>query len=143
MRHYAQSAVVDVPQEVAFGVVAELGAYPEFIDSCDSVCVTNEADDELAAVLSMRGAGLSGEVPVSLELSQPAEIRMHLESEFFSCLEAQWRFDVVDEERTEIHLSVDYDFPGRVQAMMLGKAAEHALKRLIDGVAAEAARRQP
>jgi len=126
---------------VAFGVVAELGSYPDFIDSCNSVCLTAESGEALAATLSMSGAGLSGDVPITLELSRPSKILMRFDTEFFSHLEATWSLAAIDDQRSEIRLEVDYDFPGRMQAMMFGKASEHMLRRLIDGVAAEASRR--
>ena len=40
-----KSALLEVPVELAYAVVADVEAYPEFLPSCDGVQVLSRADD--------------------------------------------------------------------------------------------------
>ena len=122
-----KSALLEVPVELAYAVVADVEAYPEFLPSCDGVQVLSRADDVIRARVEVSGMGLAHAF-VTKNKHTSTGITMSLVEGPFERLEGQWSFTAISDLGCRIEVAVDFKVGGLLGSVFAPMADQVADK---------------
>ena len=125
-----RSALLEVPVELAYQVVVDVEAYPEFLPGCDSVDVLRRDADGLDAKVKVTGAGMS-HVFVTRNRHEAASISMVLREGPFRSLEGQWHFTSIGDTGCRVTVELMVDAHGLL-ATVLNPVADKVANRMVE-----------
>ena len=108
MRKVKKSALLEVPVELAYKVVADVTRYPEFLPGCDSVEVKKQSDNGLEARVKVSGMGISQSF-VTKNTHEASTISMKLKEGPFQSLDGRWHFSSIGDVGCRIDVEIDYE----------------------------------
>ncbi len=130
-----RSALVEVPPAVAYALVADVIAYPEFVPGCDAVELLEELDGGQVVAVQVSGRGLQ-ERFVTRNSHEPHErVTMSLQDGPFEHLRGEWRFTALGDIGCRIDLTLDF-LPRGVLARLFAGLAEPLADRVVDAFVA-------
>ena len=139
MTEISRSCLLMVPVAQAYGVVADIERYPEFLPGCHAVTVLNrhqDADqvDWLEAEVTAAKAGAEYGF-VTLNKGVPNQgIEVSLKSGPFQRLEGEWRFKALGDEGCRIDLRLDFVAAGLL-AGLIHPIAQKLADRMVEAFA--------
>lgn len=140
MRCIEQDAVVNASAERVFDIVANVSAYPDFVESCLRARATPVEQDQLQAELTLR-QGLSDEdYNVKLQLERPDNILMTFLVERPMALEVKWTFEALDDNRCRLGVKASYEAGGFAKELMFKPMLQRVCDQLSGAIACEAER---
>ena len=140
MRCIEQGAVINASAERVFEIVANVSAYPDFVESCLRARATQEEQNQLQAELTLR-QGLSDEdYNIDLQLERPSNILMTFDVDPPMVLEVKWTFEALDDNRCRLGLKASYEAGGFAKELMFKPMLQRVCTQLSDAIACEAER---
>lgn len=138
MREVRRSALLPVPPDAIYGLVADIERYPEFLPWCGAARIVGRDGDEVTATLSL-ASGLARASFTTRNRHVPGRsVTMGLVDGPFESLEGRWDFTPVGEAGTRVDFVVRFATAGFAGALVLGPAFEAACDRLVDAFARRA-----
>ena len=122
-----------MPVEVAYDVVADVAAYPEFLPGCRAVTIESpmNAAGELVASVQVAGKGMQ-EHFVTRNTHVPVErVTMSLREGPFRTLEGAWTFKALGDDGCRVDLDVRFEARGMI-ATLLSPMAEGIADLMVD-----------
>ena len=121
--------------DVMYEIVADIEKYPEFLNLCDDLKIikrhdTNNEYIELLDADMTVGYKAIKEVfrsKVTLDRSQ-GTIKTENISGPFKFMRNQWRFVPLNENSTDIHFSIEYEFKNWMMEKLLGQMFDKAFR---------------
>ncbi len=131
MPTYAEKRVLPYTAEQMFALVADVGAYPQFLPWCVGARVRTDTDTELVADLTI-GFGPFRETFTSrVALERPHKIQVKYENGPFRYLNNQWLFDP-DPAGCRVSFWVDFEFRSRILQMAIGAVFDQAVRLMVN-----------
>lgn len=138
MREVRRSALLPVPPDAIYGLVADIERYPEFLPWCSAARIVGRDGDEVTATLSL-ASGLAHASFTTRNRHVPGRsVTMSLVDGPFESLDGRWDFTPVGEAGTRVDLVVRFATSGLAGALALGPAFAAACDRLVDAFASRA-----
>ena len=130
MRKVKKSALLEVPVELAYKVVADVTRYPEFLPGCDSVEIRKQNETNLEAKVRVSGMGISQSF-VTKNTHDASSISMKLKEGPFRSLDGQWHFSSIGDVGCRIDVEIDYELDTAL-SMILGGMADKIANKVVD-----------
>ena len=123
----------DVPFscEQMYGLVDDIEKYHEFLPYFSQGTVHHRDADEVEATLEISAGGMSKAFTTRNRLQPNKMIELRLVEGPFSHLEGFWRFDAT-ETGSLISFDLEFEFSGRMLAMLLGPVFEQVTDKMVD-----------
>lgn len=126
-----KSRVVSHSCEQMFALVDQVENYAEFLPYCSQSVVHHRDKDEVQATLVIAAAGMSKSFTTRNRAQLNKMIEIRLVDGPFKHLEGFWRFDAV-EEGCKISFDLEFEFAGRMFALLLGPVFEQVTDKMVD-----------
>jgi len=133
-----KSRIVHFSCEQMFTLVNNVEDYAEFLPYCVESHVHHRDEDEVQATLVIAAAGMSKSFTTRNRLQNNKMIEIRLIDGPFNHLEGFWRFDE-EEEGCKISFDLEFEFAGRMLAMLLGPVFEQVANKMVDAFCERAA----
>ncbi|MCH9757040.1 MAG: type II toxin-antitoxin system RatA family toxin [Gammaproteobacteria bacterium] len=117
--------------EQMYVLVDDIESYHEFLPYFSSGVVHHRDEDEVEATLEITAAGMSKSFTTRNRLQANKMIEIRLVDGPFSHLEGFWRFDPTD-KGSLISFDLEFEFSGRMLAMLLGPVFEQVTDKMVD-----------
>ena len=131
MPKYSEKRVLPYSAEQMFALVADVGAYPQFLPWCVGARVRRQTDAELEADLTI-GFGPFRETFTSrVALERPHKIQVRYENGPFRYLNNQWLFDP-DPAGCRVNFWVDFEFRSRILQLAIGAVFDQAVRLMVN-----------
>jgi len=129
------SALLEVPVEIAYDVVADVGSYPDFVPGCDGVEILEQGAAGATVAVTVSGKGIRERFVTANTHLPNQSITVSLRQGPFEHLEGRWQFAALGEAGCKVTLVVTYQ-PKGMLAHILGGLADRMASRLVDAFAA-------
>ena len=130
MSRVKKSALLEVPVELAYKVVADVARYPEFLPGCDSVEVRQQNESGLEARVKVSGMGITQSF-VTKNIHEASSISMKLKEGPFRALDGRWHFSSIGDVGCRIDVEINYEFDPAL-TMILGSMADKIANKVVD-----------
>jgi ribosome-associated toxin RatA of RatAB toxin-antitoxin module len=117
--------------EQMYNLVNDVERYGEFLPYFKESVVHHRDEDEVQATLCISAAGFNKSFTTRNRLQANKMIEIRLVDGPFSHLEGFWRFDET-ELGCLISFDLEFDFSGRMFAMLLGSVFEQVTDKMVD-----------
>ena len=135
MPELRRSALLPMAVEDVYGIVADVGSYPEFLPWCRSAALLVSEPGRFVARLTVEGKGFTEEFTTAAALTPPASIRLSLVEGPFRQLEGEWRFSPVGDNqgcRVELFLRFRFERSKSVLAKAFAGVFSRAADSMVD-----------
>lgn len=130
MKRLERTALLEVPAELAFKVVADVERYPEFVPGCEAVEITNTSEDGVVARVTVSGKGITQSF-VTRNTHSANQILMTLREGPFKKLEGAWRFTPIGDLGCRVDMLMEFE-PKGILVRLLSGLADTLADRLVD-----------
>jgi len=127
-----KSALVPYTPAQMFALVDDIEAYPEFLPWCKSARVLSRTEDEVRATLELSKGGVEKAFTTCNRNQKNKMIEMRLVEGPFKRLEGFWRFDALGDAGCKVTLDLEFEFAGRMLAMVVGPVFSQVANSLVD-----------
>ncbi len=138
MREVRRSALLPYSPEQVYGLVADVGRYPEFLPWCTSATILSEKDDEVTVKLGLASGIARASFTTRNRHEAGRSVTMSLVDGPFDQLEGHWEFTPIGTAGTRADLQVRFTTHGVIGALALGPAFEGICNHLVDAFARRA-----
>ncbi len=121
-----------------YSIVADVGAYAEFLPWLDGVEVLARSDDFIEAALQVARAGAHTEYVTHYRLQPDDRIAMQLVEGPMHRLDGVWSFRPTGRDTSLLALNLDYEFSNPIFAMLFGHTFRQTIEDLLGHVAERA-----
>jgi ribosome-associated toxin RatA of RatAB toxin-antitoxin module len=132
MRRVRRSLLVPHAAPAMYRLVNDVAAYPEFLPWCRAATVHAAREDLMEATLEVSSKGLSRSFTTRNRLTPDERIEIGLVDGPFRVLDGAWTFVEVDEEASEVALSLRFEFRNPVNGLLFGPVFEDIATSLVD-----------
>lgn len=137
MVHFATERSVRHSADEMFNLVADVEKYPQFVPLCERLTVRNRRSDggrtTLIADMTVAYKFIRETFTTKVVLDPEARtIRADYLDGPFKHLENIWEFQPVDDERSTVGFSIDYEFRSRALSMVMGSVFDKAFRKFAD-----------
>jgi len=129
MSHISRTAIVPYSAAQMYALVADIGAYPEFLPWCRESRILSADEDEVVARLRIEYGALNKSFTTRNRLQRDKMMELVLVEGPFSHLHGFWRFQPLD---TGSRIAFDLQFT--FNSPLLGMVAGPVFARLADGL---------
>ena len=116
MNRIKKSALLEVPVELAYQVVVDVEAYPQFLPGCQAVEVLSRTEQGLEAKVTVTGAGMTQKF-VTANRHTPNVITMSLKRGPFKSLEGVWHFNAIGDLGCRVEVDLSYEVDGMLSVV--------------------------
>ena len=131
MPTYAEKRVLPYPPEQMFALVADVGAYPQFLPWCVGARVRTQTETDLVADLTIGFGPFRESFTSRVALERPHKIQVKYENGPFRYLNNQWLFDP-DPRGCKLSFWVDFEFRSRILQMAIGAVFDQAVRLMVN-----------
>ncbi|WP_448585720.1 type II toxin-antitoxin system RatA family toxin [Thermaurantiacus sp.] len=125
------------PEEL-FDLVADVGAYPQFLPWVVATRVRERSETLLVADMSVGFRAIRETFTSRVTLNRPRHIHVDYVSGPLQHLHNDWRFEAVGDAATRIDFSVDFAFRSRIFERIAGAVFHEAFRRMVAAFEARA-----
>lgn len=140
MPTHAEKRVLPYTPDQLYGLVADVGRYPEFLPWCRAARIRSRGEDELVADLVIGFKGITERFTSRVRLDEAGK-RIHVSYEEgpFKYLSNHWSFlPGPNGGDCEIDFFVDFEFRSRLLQKMIEFLFEEAVRRMVGAFEARA-----
>ncbi len=130
MPKISRSALLEVPVALAYGVVMDVEAYPQFLPGCDAVKVLQRLEDGLHAEVSVTGLGMT-QTFVTANKHQAETITMNLVRGPLKALAGEWHFSEIGDRGCRVQVNLAFEVDGMLGGMLI-PIADRVANKLVD-----------
>jgi len=127
-----QAEIVAYTSEQMFRLVDAIEDYSEFIPWCQESRVLLRDPDEVQATLVFSGAGFHKSFTTCNRLQKYKMIEIRLLHGPFRHLEGFWQFEALDDNKSKVILSLEYEFSNRLMGMTFGPFFNQIASTLVE-----------
>lgn len=128
----SRSALLPYSAIQMYGVVADVGAYPEFLNWCEGAEIVSAKDNELIAKLKISYKKLRFQFTTS-NLNTPGEsIELKLVDGPFSNLHGIWVFKSLGQGASKVSIEMDFNLDTKLVPGVIGKVFEKIVSSQLD-----------
>lgn len=131
MPTHAEKRVLPYSPEQMFALVADVGAYPEFLPWCVGARVRSQTETEIIADLTIGFGPFREGFTSRVELDRPHKVLVKYEHGPFRYLNNQWTFDP-DPKGCRVSFWVDFEFRSRLLQSAIGVVFNEAVRRMVN-----------
>ncbi len=106
----SRSALLPFSASDMYRIVADIGAYPEFLNWCESVELHSEQGDEVIAGLAISYSKLSFKFTTRNTNTLNESIELNLHDGPFKKLQGRWQFQALNDSACKVSLEMEFDF---------------------------------
>lgn len=132
MPNIKKTKIVPYTHEQMYALVNDVASYVDFVPWCTESNVLKSTDDEIQAKLSFASSGMQKSFTTLNRLMPHKMIEIRLVDGPFKHLEGFWQFEEINEKRSRISLDLEFEFSGRLLAMMFGPIFNQVATTLVD-----------
>lgn len=115
-----------------YALVNDVENYVDFVPWCVESNILHRTEDEVQAKLSFAGSGMQKSFTTLNRLMPHKMIEIRLVDGPFNHLEGFWQFEQINERRSRISLDLQFEFSGKLLAMMFGPVFNQVAATLVD-----------
>ena len=138
-RHNETRTLPYTPEQM-FDLVANVGAYPEFLPWVTAVRVRSNSDTEMVADVIVGFKGLRETFSSRVAKARPAHIHVDYLEGPLKHLNNDWKFHADGEGGCRVEFCVDFAFKNRVFEMLAGQVFDRAVRKMVNAFEERAAR---
>jgi coenzyme Q-binding protein COQ10 len=131
MPTHAETRLVSYTPEQLFDLVADVGAYPQFLPWCVGARVRSRKESELVADLTIGFGPFRESFTSRVALDRPGRVRVRYENGPFRYLNNQWDFSP-DLAGCRVDFFVDFEFRSRILQAAIGVVFNEAVRRMVN-----------
>ena len=131
MPTYAEHKVLPYKPEQLYGLVADVGRYPEFLPWCVGAKVVSQTESELHADLTIGFGPFRESFRSRVDLHPYQQIKVQYERGPFHHMNNTWTFKP-DPRGCRVDFWVDFEFRSRILQAAIGTVFNEAVKRMIN-----------
>lgn len=121
MNHFKRSFVIQKPLDSVFDLFSDVRQYHTFIPYCvDSEIIENN-DEYTLACLTLDFFGKRTSLTTKNEIETNTSIKMNLIDGPFQHFKAQWTFDAIDDETTDLNFEMEYKISNKLLEFAFNK----------------------
>ena len=137
MPTHAENRVVPYSQEQMFALVADVGAYPQFLPWCVGARVKTRTDTEIVADLTIGFGPFRESFTSRVALDKPHSVKVKYEHGPFRYLNNNWMFDpdppdAPSATACRVRFFVDFEFRSRLLQSAIGVVFNEAVRRMVN-----------
>lgn len=137
MPRHQESKILPFAAERMYGLVADVGRYPEFLPWCLAADVREESRDHVLAELTIGWKILRESFLSHVHLS-PGKIEVEYKDGPFRYLHNSWQFAPQGKNKCKIDFMVDFEFRSPMLAAVMQPLFGEAVRRMIAAFEARA-----
>ncbi len=127
-----RSAIIPYSIEQMYDLINDIARYHEFVPYCIASVVHEKSDDEIRATLILSAKGMQKSFTTLNRLQKNRLIEIQLIDGPFKQLEGFWRFEMRDENHSEVILDLAFELSNKIFAMMFGPVFQQVAGTLVD-----------
>lgn len=131
MPTHAEKRVLPYSPEQMFELVADVGAYPQFLPWCTAARVRTQTETEIVADLTVGFGPFRESFTSRVTLERPHKIQVRYERGPFRYLNNQWLFDP-DPAGCRVSFWVEFEFRSRLLQSAIGVVFNEAVRRMVN-----------
>jgi len=132
VKRLERSALLAVPVSTAYGVVADVDAYRDFVPGCITSDIVSRNGECLRARLGFRVKGLTDAFVTDNRHLTDACIEMTLVEGPLRHLQGAWHFSPLGDQGCKVRLVLDIEFANRVMTATFSPLIDRAAGSVID-----------
>ncbi|OCG22210.1 ubiquinone-binding protein [Gilliamella sp. wkB108] len=114
MAHVFHEVIEPYSIQQMFELVNDIARYPEFVPDCIATGIISKQDNIVAAFIEVEKLGFKKSFTTLNQINQPNSIDMKLLEGPFKHLSGKWCFIALDENKSKISLSLDFEFKNKL-----------------------------
>ena len=138
MHHISKSAIVPYTPQQMFELVNNINDYSQFLNWCDSSSILNQSDDQITASVQINQGGLKQSFSTLNTLTPYKSIEMQLLDGPFDELSGEWSFEILGENASKVHLTLQFKFKSMLIDMALSPIFKSISNSQLDAFVARA-----
>lgn len=127
-----KSALVHHTAEEMYNLVADVGAYQDFLPWCRSSRLISSEEDRICGEIEVYRAGISQKFTTCNDIDPGRRMTIKLVEGPFKKLEGAWEFHALGENACKVCLRLDFEFSGRLINAAFGKVFALIANELVD-----------
>jgi coenzyme Q-binding protein COQ10 len=128
---HAETRALPYSQEQMFALVADVGAYPEFLPWCVGARVRSQTETEIIADLTIGFGPFRESFTSRVVLDRPREVDVKYERGPFRYLNNRWIFEP-DPLGCRVRFWVEFEFSSRLLQAAIGVVFNEAVRRMVN-----------
>ncbi|WP_340268219.1 type II toxin-antitoxin system RatA family toxin [Sphingobium mellinum] len=137
-RHHETRSLPYTPHQM-FELVANVGAYPEFLPWVSAIRVRSNSDSEMVADMIVGFKGIKESFTSRVHKHRPDFVRVDYVDGPLKHLHNQWRFRDDGKSGVLVDFEVEFEFKNRLFEMLAGQMFDKALRKMIGAFETRAA----
>lgn len=137
-RHHETRSLPYTPYQM-FELVANVGAYPEFLPWVSAIRVRSNSDSEMVADMIVGFKGIKESFTSRVHKHRPDFVRVDYVDGPLKHLHNQWRFRDDGKSGVLVDFEVEFEFKNRLFEMLAGQMFDKALRKMIGAFETRAA----
>jgi len=121
-----------------FDLVADVGAYPQFLPWCVAARVKSKSDVEIVADLIIGFKMVRERFTSKVTLNTPSRIDVTYVDGPFQYLNNHWKFSPTEDGGCQIDFHVDFEFRSKMLQRLIGVLFNEAVRRMVAAFEARA-----
>ena len=134
-----RNALVPYSTSEMYGLVADVGAYPQFLPWCGASRSESFSEAEVQASIEIVHGRIRKSFTTLNRMDQDKSIEMHLLDGPFKFLEGRWHFEALGDEGSKVSLDMDFEFSNKLMKLLIGPAFTEIANTLVDAFCKRAA----
>lgn len=137
-RHHETRPLPYTPDQM-FDLVANVGAYPEFLPWISAIRVRSDSESEMVADMIVGFKGIKESFTSRVHKHRPDFVRVDYLDGPLKHLHNQWRFRDDGKGGVLVDFEVEFEFKNRLFEMLAGQMFDKALRKMIGAFETRAA----
>jgi ribosome-associated toxin RatA of RatAB toxin-antitoxin module len=132
MQRVTRSVLVPYSAAQMFALVADVGAYPQFLPWCAGTRVLAQTPTSMTARIDIDYHGVRAHFTTENAHTPPSGIVITLKDGPFRHLHGEWHFRALAEDAAKVELELAYEFATSVLDRVIGPVFNHIAHTFID-----------
>lgn len=132
MPHHKEKRILPYRPEQLFDLVADIGAYPQFLPWCKAARITERSGNIVTADLIIGYKMFQEKFTSIVTLERPNFIEVHYKSGPLSHLTNKWEFKPVAGDKCELAFEVAFDFHSGLLRGLMEAFFDKALLKMVE-----------
>jgi ribosome-associated toxin RatA of RatAB toxin-antitoxin module len=127
-----KSLLVPYSADEMYALVADIESYSKFLPWCGGTRILEREPGEVTAAIDIAYHGVHKTFTTSNTLQPGRRMDLRLVDGPFRHLVGHWRFDPLDDRGSKVSLDMEFEFSGRLVALVVGPVFEPIARSLVD-----------
>ena len=128
----SRSSLLPYTADQMYTVIADIKAYPEFLNWCSATDIISESGDELVAKLSVMYGKLNLSFTTRNKMHFGERVTMTLVEGPFSKLNGRWVVQPLSDTACKVSLEMDFNFANMMTQKLFGKMFKSVIAAQLD-----------